>query len=99
MAQWVCLSGQSCCPRFESQAYRLGLDLLCYICLCMVKRMNKKRKIFKKWAKPGPHFVYFRPFLNTMTNTIHLTVKSVDGVLGIRTLDRKMVGADESTEL
>ena len=50
-------------------------------------------------GQTGPHFVYFRPFLNTMTNTVHLTVKSVDGVLGIRTLDRKMVGADESTEL
>ena len=34
-----------------------------------------------------------------MTNIVQkLTFKSVDGVLGIRTLDRRMVGADESTE-
>ena len=47
-----------------------------------------------------PHFVYFRPILNTMTNIVQkLTFKSVDGVLGIRTLDRRMVGADESIEL
>ena len=49
--------------------------------------------------KPGPLFVYFRPFLNSMTNTnsTNLTIKSIDGVFGIRTLD--LVGADESTEL
>ena len=36
-------------------------------------------------------------FLNTMTNIAqNLTLK---GVLGIRTLGRSMVGADESTEL
>ena len=49
--------------------------------------------------KPGPLFVYFHPFLNSMTNTnsTNLTIKSIDGVFGIRTLD--LVGADESTEL
>ena len=47
-----------------------------------------------------PLFVYFRPFLNTMTNIVqHLTIKSIDGVLGIRTRDHRMVGEDESTEL
>ena len=47
-----------------------------------------------------PLFVYFRSFLNTMTNIVqHLTLKSIDGVLGIRTRDCRMVGADESTEL
>ena len=47
-----------------------------------------------------PLFVYFRPFLNTMTNIAqHLTIKSIDDVLGIRTRDHRMVGADESTEL
>ena len=46
-------------------------------------------------------FVYSRPILNTMTNIVQLTLngKSIDGVLGIRTLDRRMEGADESTEL
>ena len=49
-----------------------------------------------------PIFIYFRSFLNTMTNIAkELTINGirVDGVLGIRTRDRKMVGADESTGL
>ena len=42
-----------------------------------------------------PLFVYFRSFL-----TISIQIeKSIDGVLGIRTRGRKMVGADETTEL
>ena len=42
-----------------------------------------------------PLFVYFRPFL-----TISIQIeKSMDGVLGIRTRGRRMVGADETTEL
>ena len=42
-----------------------------------------------------PLFVYFRSFL-----TISIQIeKSVDGVLGIRTQGRRMVGADETTEL
>ena len=47
-----------------------------------------------------PLFVYFRPFLNTMTNTTqNLTIKSVDGVLWTQTRGGRMVGTDESTEL
>ena len=47
-----------------------------------------------------PLFVYFRPFLNTMTNTVqNLTIKSVDGVLGTQTRGGRMVGTDVSTEL
>ena len=42
-----------------------------------------------------PLFVYFRYFLDT----ISIIEKSVDGVLGIRTQGRRMVGADETTEL
>ena len=42
-----------------------------------------------------PLFVYFCSFL-----TISIQIeKSVDGVLGIRTWGRRMVGADETTEL
>ena len=57
------------------------------------------KDIFLNGPKPGPLLVYFRPFLNSMTNTnsTNLTIKSIDGVFGIRTLD--LVGADESTEL
>ena len=47
-----------------------------------------------------PLFVYFRPFLNTMTNTVqNFTIKSVDDVLGIRTQGGRMVAEDESTDL
>ena len=42
-----------------------------------------------------PLFVYFRYFLDT----ISIIEKSVDGVLGIRTRGRGMVGADKTTEL
>ena len=48
-----------------------------------------------------PLFINFRPFLNTMTH-IGSTIfdyKSEDGVLGIRTRDRRMGGAVESTDL
>ena len=41
-----------------------------------------------------PLFVYFRYFLDT----ISIIEKSVDGVLGIQTRGRRMVGADETTE-
>ena len=44
-----------------------------------------------------PLFVYFHYFLDTIS-TIHIE-KSIDGVLGIRTQCRRMVGADEITEL
>ena len=48
-----------------------------------------------------PLFVLFCPPHNTVTN-IPITkfdYKSVDGVRGIQTQDRRMVGKDESTEL
>ena len=51
---------------------------------------------FLKCAKHSLFFVYFPPFLNTMTNIVQnltLTGRSIDGVLGIRTQDRKLVGA------
>ena len=43
-----------------------------------------------------PLFVYFSSFLITISIQIE---KSIDGVLGIRTRGRRMVGADETTEL
>ena len=65
--------------------------------------MHRYGTIFKNMGQARqPLFVYFRPFLSTMTNVVqNLTVKgkSVDGMLGIRTRDFKMVGAAESTEL
>jgi len=50
---------------------------------------------FKKMGQSRPLFVYFRSFLITISIQIE---KSIDGVLGIRTLGRRMVGADETTE-
>ena len=44
-----------------------------------------------------PLFVYFHYFLATITIT--QIEKSIDGVLGIQTRGRRMVGADKSTEL
>ena len=43
-----------------------------------------------------PLFVYFHSFLITISIQIE---KSVDGVLGIRTQGRRMVGAAKTTEL
>ena len=51
----------------------------------------------KKWANQRPLVVYFRSFLITIS--IIQIEKSVDGVLGIRTLGYRMVGADKTTEL
>ena len=42
-------------------------------------------------------FVYFCPFLITIS--IIQIEKRLDGVLGIQTWGRRMVGADETTEL
>ena len=50
---------------------------------------------FKKMGQSRPLFVYFRYFLIT----ISIIEKSIDGVLGIQTRGRRMVGADETTEL
>ena len=50
--------------------------------------------------KNGPipvFFVYFRPFLNSIS-TIQIE-KSIDGVFGIQTRGGRKEGADESTEL
>ena len=49
-----------------------------------------------KMCQNSLFFVYFPPFLNTMTNIVQnltLTGRSINGVLGIRTQDRKLVGA------
>ena len=53
--------------------------------------------LFLKWANPGLFFVYFQYFLDTIS--IIQIEKSVDGALGIRIQGRRMVGADETTEL
>ena len=60
--------------------------------------LNARTVFFlKKWANPGLFFVYFRPFLITIS--IIQIEKSIDGVLMIQTRGRRMVGADETTEL
>ena len=62
-----------------------------------IKNYLNPSKVFLNMAQTRPLFVYFCPLLNKMTNIWLL--KSVDGLLGIWTLDRMMVGADESNEL
>ena len=54
--------------------------------------------LFFKWANPGNFLFIFVLFLFLVTISLQIE-KSVDGVLGIRTLGRRMVGADETTEL
>ena len=51
----------------------------------------------KKWAKSGLFWFIFVLFSTQWQ--INIWLKSIDGVLGIRTRDCRMVGADESTEL
>ena len=52
---------------------------------------------FFKMGQSRPLFVYFRHFLDTIS--IIQIEKSIVGVLGTRTRGRRMVGADETTEL
>ena len=57
-------------------------------------------QFFLKNANPGLFLVYFRPFLITISVIqINLLEKSIDGVLGIQTRGRRMIGANENTEL
>ena len=51
----------------------------------------------KLWTSSRTLFVYFRPFLITIS-IIQIETR-IDGVLGIRTRSRRMVGADKTTKL
>ena len=62
----------------------------------MVCGRSYKRSILKM-GQSRPLFVYSRYFLDTIS--IIQIEKSIDGVLGTRTRGRRMVGADETTEL
>ena len=56
----------------------------------------------KTMGQNRPPFVYFHPYLKTMTTMVqNLTInrKSMDGELGLRTRNLRMVGTNESTEL
>ena len=55
-----------------------------------------KNIFLKKLGQSRPLFVYCHSFLITISIQIE---KSIDGVLGIQTWSRRMVGADETTEL
>ena len=59
--------------------------------------IHVRKSFFKKMGQSRPLFVYFRYFLDTIS--IIQIEKSLDGVLGIRTQGRRMVGTDETTEL
>ena len=58
--------------------------------------MSLQNCFFIKIGQFGPLFVYFCSFLITISIQIE---KSIDGVLGIQTRGRRMVGADKTTEL
>ena len=55
------------------------------------------QSFFEKMGQSRPLFVYFRPFLNTIS--IIQIEKSIDGVLGTQTSGHMMVGTDDTTEL
>ena len=55
---------------------------------------KKPFNLFIKMGQSRPLFVYFRPF--HITISIIQIEKSLDGVLGIQTCGRRMVGADET---
>ena len=58
------------------------------------------QSFFKNGQNPTSFFIFVLSSLNTMTNRYSKNdFKSVDCVLGIRTRDRRYVGADDSTEL
>ena len=75
---------------------------LVYLISCWRKQAESIIKVlgnqnfFIKMDQSRPLFVYFRYFLNTIS--IIQIEKSIDGVLGIQTQCRRMVGADETTE-
>ena len=62
---------------------------------------SKETTYLDIFLKNGPilasFFVYFRPL--PITILIIQSEKSMDGVLGIQTLGRRMLGADDNTEL
>ena len=67
-------------------------------CTHKIKIATKENAILFNMDKTRPLFVYFRP--SSHYNYKHSTkfdYKSIDDVLGIRTWDRWMVCADEST--
>ena len=68
------------------------------------KELNelKMDQSLKRWAQCWPLFRLFSPIHRKMAKTTQnptINEKSVDGVLGIQTLDHRMSGTDESTEL
>ena len=64
-----------------------------------VGRRDNFLLVFLNMGRSRHLFVYFRSFLIQITISIIQIEKSVDGVLGIRTRGRRMVGEDETTEL
>ena len=64
---------------------------------CHSRMYKTSLYIFYKNGPIPASFVYFHYFLDTIS--IIQIEKSIDGVLGIRTQGRRMVGADETTEL
>ena len=81
---------------FWLKYFSIGLLVCLVVWHCTKQNFPIIIIIFKKWANPGLFLFYFRSFLVTISIQIE---KSVDGVLGIRTRGRRMVGADKTMEL
>ena len=65
------------------------MELVCIVC--------RNKGLYDFLKIPAAFLFYFRSFLNIIS--IIKNEKSIDGVLGIRTRGRRLVGADETTEL
>ena len=65
--------------------------------IILLPRRSSQFVPFLKKGRCRPLYVYFRYFLITISIT--QIVKSVDGLLGIWTWGRRMIGTDETTEL
>ena len=94
-AVWLAVQNSSANQHVQNkQSINLGIK----ICLGIgrAQRGNLLYVFFKKWPITAS-FVYFRPFLITIS--IIQIEKSIDNVLRIWTCSRRMVGADKTTEL
>ena len=68
----------------------------------MIVNGDMNTNLFLKWTKPGLSlfiFVLFSTQWQIWYKKLNINGKRVDGELGIRTQDRRIVGTDESTEL
>ena len=95
------------CHGIEHLIREHSLTYSCFACVELVRDRSAEQWYFpykvsecsliKKMGQSRPPFRLFSSF--SCYNSNNTNWKSIDGVLGIRTQGRRMVGADETTEL